>query len=654
MDIEILSENFIEFQKEIFQEHFALLEESIHNIEGADETNIKEPFENILQNLNSKLTVFGEKINKTDFFPIKWCIKIYAGDVLLASLIGNTSVLIFRENWLYYSVNNDYGLQGKIDLFSEFIEGEVQNEDKIIAIGNDIHVVFDKKEIKKFNEIFVQGGHDTMDFLEETLSMRIDQKEIGFMAQDTVWWIAESMSKPTSSRKWLSTWWKKMLPNIDNVLQVSKTNKYRVVVGILWLLTLVLIRSAISTSGSNQKPVYIDEAWNEKTISPDQIKKDITHFQKLDPSSNQKSHLYREIITQLDRLESQEYRPEDIEQRRRILEQHYNKGFNIVYETDLSNFDDELTNTKAQLLAFTEDEKATLGVPNTLIVTHQMLVGWADGAIIGPVNENIRGTAVSTPDASSFLWCSSNILRDGLYCFDEVGNITNITKAWTVDVTTESPGWFPANVVWLDIFGKTNLYVLNNDTFDNEDGEFITRYRNIVWTQNQFQIGDDYIMPIGSGDQIPEISNFAIDGNFLVWNNQTKTIQQRWREWVTFSLNSRDIEIIGWTESFQDIGTNVKIVSNINTRYVLFFDKDNQTVTVYDSTWLKTNDAYATNYSLKYLMKFKFDLQDENVIDIAISEVDGNKLRLYMMTDIGIYKIKLYDFITNIKDSEEE
>jgi hypothetical protein len=72
-------------------------------------------------------------------------------------------------------------------------------------------------------------------------------------------------------------------------------------------------------------PIYVDQAGNEKTISPDKIKKDIMHFQTLDPTSNKKSHLYREIVTQLDRLESQEYRPEDIEQRRRILEQHYNK-----------------------------------------------------------------------------------------------------------------------------------------------------------------------------------------------------------------------------------------------------------------------------------------------------------------------------------------
>jgi hypothetical protein len=71
MDVEILSENFAEFQKEIFQEHFAQLQEDISAKENISENEIKPIFENILQNLNSKLTVFGEKISKTEFFPIK-------------------------------------------------------------------------------------------------------------------------------------------------------------------------------------------------------------------------------------------------------------------------------------------------------------------------------------------------------------------------------------------------------------------------------------------------------------------------------------------------------------------------------------------------------------------------------------------------------
>ena len=70
----------------------------------------------------------------------------------------------------------------------------------------------------------------------------------------------------------------------------------------------------------------------------------------LDPSSDEKSHLYRQVVEQLDYLESEGYRPEDIDTRRRVLEKHYNKGFNIIYETSLNNFDDELNGTKAQVI----------------------------------------------------------------------------------------------------------------------------------------------------------------------------------------------------------------------------------------------------------------------------------------------------------------
>jgi hypothetical protein len=52
-------------------------------------------------------------------------------------------------------------------------------------------------------------------------------------------------------------------------------------------------------------------------------------------------------------------------------------------------------------------------------------------------------------------------------------------------------------------------------------------------------------------------------------------------------------------------------------------------------------------------MKFKFDLKNEYLLDMAISDTDGNQLRLYMLSDVGIYKIALYDFIEKVQDSEE-
>jgi hypothetical protein len=52
-------------------------------------------------------------------------------------------------------------------------------------------------------------------------------------------------------------------------------------------------------------PQYTDEYGENVTITPDVIKKDIAYFQKLDPTSDEKSHMYRSIVEKLDYVQSQ-------------------------------------------------------------------------------------------------------------------------------------------------------------------------------------------------------------------------------------------------------------------------------------------------------------------------------------------------------------
>lgn len=47
---------------------------------------------------------------------------MFFDNVLIGSLIGDTSMMIFRDNALYYAVSNDYDNVERIDLFSEFLE----------------------------------------------------------------------------------------------------------------------------------------------------------------------------------------------------------------------------------------------------------------------------------------------------------------------------------------------------------------------------------------------------------------------------------------------------------------------------------------------------------------------------------------------------
>lgn len=155
MDIALQSDELIEFQKDIFSEYFAYLTDKLRQLSKPNEKNIKKVFESTLQELNSKLSIFATKIDKVDYFAIKGTIKVITNQTLMASLIGNVSLMIFRENKLFYAINNDYQPSGKIDFFSEFVEGEINEEDEILTIGNDIYTVFDKKEIKRFNDVFI-------------------------------------------------------------------------------------------------------------------------------------------------------------------------------------------------------------------------------------------------------------------------------------------------------------------------------------------------------------------------------------------------------------------------------------------------------------------------------------------------------------------
>ncbi len=649
MDIALQSDALIDFQKDIFNEYFWFLVDQIKQAKAPTQREIKKIFEHTLQELNSKLSIFANKMAKVDYFPIKGCIKVLHNNILMASLVWNVSIMIFRDKKLLYAVNNEYKATWKIDFFSEFVEWEIQTEDEIILIGNNVYTVFDKREIKRFNEVFMAQDEDICEFLEEIISMRIEKKEIALIINTTYDVSSDRglINTSTSSKK-------KLLPQ-PNVKNFVQKNKFLVSIGFLGLLIIILIRNIIKWSSIVSYPVFVDEYGKQNEITPEKIKKDIAYFQKLDPSSDEKSHMYRTIIEQLDYIQSQWYRPEDIDNRRRIIEKYYNKWFNIVYETALKNFDDELNGTRAEILSFNETELTSIWEPKSLVVNSSISVWGSNGSIIWLVNNDIRWSLVThTEEDETIIGCSSNILRDWLYCYNENWNIYNISKAWSTVVTTESPGGFPGQILWLEIFGKTNLYVLNKVSYLNQEWIYISRYRNTIGSQTQFGPATDYQLPIVSWSQYPDITNMAIDGSFLVRSTTDKTLLQRWREGTTLSLNSRQIPILGWDQSQETRGENVKILTNVNTRYILIFDKDNNSLTVYDSQWLKTNDANATNFSLQYIMKFKLDLESESIIDMSINENDSNQVNLYILTDKGVYKIKLFEFIQEIKNNESK
>jgi hypothetical protein len=127
-----LSNKFVEFQKNLFNEFISEILEYLE-IENLYVDDFKQFFEEKLQEFNTKLSAFAEKLKNIDKIKIKGTLQIIIDEVYLNSLIGDISTLIFRENKLIYSVENEEEV-GKIDLFSEMIEGELEDEDKIITV----------------------------------------------------------------------------------------------------------------------------------------------------------------------------------------------------------------------------------------------------------------------------------------------------------------------------------------------------------------------------------------------------------------------------------------------------------------------------------------------------------------------------------------
>jgi hypothetical protein len=92
---------------------------------------------------------------------------------------------------------------------------------------------------------------------------------------------------------------------------------------------------------------------------------------------------------------------------------------------------------------------------------------------------------------------------------------------------------------------------------------------------------------------------------------------------------------------------DVEILTYPETRYIVLFDRENQTLTVYDTVGMKTNDAFGQSYEMSYMMRIIFNLPSP-LIDVALDETAANALVAYALTQDGIYKINVIDFIDDI------
>ena len=96
----------------------------------------------------------------------------------MTSMIGNMTVVIFRDHALYYTLHNGVNAKGKIDLFSDFVEGDIEAGDEILYVGTKISDVIDQQDFEEVESMLKSEEVSLIDFIHEVVTNRLDKKHI--------------------------------------------------------------------------------------------------------------------------------------------------------------------------------------------------------------------------------------------------------------------------------------------------------------------------------------------------------------------------------------------------------------------------------------------------------------------------------------------
>lgn len=648
------SEKFLEYQKDLIQDFLADLKEKI-DTEVYDEWDLKNNLENGLQSLNVKLKLFADKVSDVDHFSIKWYIQIIAWDTIISSMIWDTSILIFRDWKLYYQLHNWTSKKSKIDLFSDFVEWNVESWDEIVYVWTKVTDALDQWDIKELEQIIEQDEASFIEIFEQTLSSRVEKQKIWIISN---YYIHGTIVENDTNLSWIKKWssrvkWKFNVVWKNRMKKVWE-NKYYVVIWILWIIVLWLLYSVLSALlDTKNNNTIVTDSWTVIDITIDDIKKDIYAFQQMDASSDDKSMKYNEIIEKLTLLEQNWKWLEDVESLKWIVEDDYYKWFNIIRIENLSQLDDTASWIKTRQISFNSSEKWKMW--DVLFIDFQKSINiwWSKWALIWSLNDGSRWSLIEYGIDTNVAWCSVNLLRDWIYCYTPDWRIYNIVKAWIEPVTTTDWLWFPDTVGWLWIWWKANLYVFQPNLNSSLNWVFLTRYRNTVWSETVYQPWQNYTLVEWFENSVSfdwDFAWMAIDSTFLVRNNGKLYQFRRPGNWST--LDVREIKLLWWDTITNKYSNDVKVIASQSSKYVYLFDRINKTFTVYKSAPLKTNDANTSIYNLSYLFSFKFALTSEEVKDVCIPDSTWNSPEMYILTSEWVNKINLYDYIKSVEKDD--
>lgn len=632
-EIVFLSDKFVEYQKDIFSEYLWDIADYLSSVDTLGLLDFRKYYETKLQDLNTKLSIFAQKIQDVERFDIAWIIQVYINETFISSMIGHSSIVIFRENKIHYSVWNEIDTLAKIDLFTDFIEWDVENTDEILTAWIDLMSIFDQQDLQDAIAISANEEKPLLTVLEEICIARIPADQLRFLTHAQI-------SLPTFSVKEdVKEKFIKKMQMVTPFKNILLRHRYPVLIS--WLVIVVIYLFYVLVSSFNWAwalPGSGGVACANVTI--DDLKKDIDVFRKIWSDSDEKAKKYVSINDNISCLERENKWPYDVQDLKKILDNEYYRGFNIVRVDTIVN---------DRIYSFDDAEKTALW--QILRLEYQKSMGysiaWTDASVLGAYSDTVKWKTVAYNLPTTVAGCSANLIQDWLYCFTADWQVYNVQKWWLKSVSTVS-GKFPANLSSVASYWKSNFYTLTSDPELNSKGVYVTRYNNTVWSQEKFGESLNYTLPENLRAEFATwfaswFSSLVVDGSFLLWSKWANVLYQGWREWTSTDLKVRKVPLLGGADLLTPYSSNTFIKTDATSKYVILFDKDSQTVTVYRSTPFKTNTSYSNTYDLRYFFRLKYELGDKSIQDIYVENTD--KPMMYYVTQDWVYQTKLYEFI---------
>lgn len=142
-----------------------------------------EMFESCVKQANQALTDFAHRMNSVPSFDIRGCLMMSRHSTFVSAVIGNASLLLARRGHVGYTMHNDADISQRITLFSDLIEGELQEHDQLYFAGTQLEALLDREELAALaQKCQSYSPEQSLSLWFDALSARIDSAEVGMLA----------------------------------------------------------------------------------------------------------------------------------------------------------------------------------------------------------------------------------------------------------------------------------------------------------------------------------------------------------------------------------------------------------------------------------------------------------------------------------------